>query len=116
VLSPSGGTEGQWILVTRTRHYAGEFVLAPDAKLEEAALHVISVQGNGPLTRARQLSALALGHIRDDPQVMVEVTDRVRIEGDKSVPVEIDGEALGELPLEIGIHPQRLAVIFPNRT
>jgi len=113
VLSPSGAAEGQWILVTRTKHYAGEFVLAPRASLEEPALHVLRMRGNGPLTRARQLSALALGHLAHDPGVTVEITDRVRLEGDSTIPVEIDGEALGELPLDIGIHPDRLMVIFP---
>lgn len=113
VVSARGSADSQWVLVTRTKHYAGEFVLAPGASLENPILHVIRVEGTGPLTRARQLSALALGHLGDDPAVTVEVTDRVRLEGDSTIPVAIDGEALGELPLDIGIHPERLAVIFP---
>jgi hypothetical protein len=28
--------------------------------------------------------------------------------------VQIDGEVLGELPLEIGFHPQRLSIILPR--
>jgi len=114
VVTPKGDAEGQWIVVTRTRRYAGDFVLAPRAELETAAFHVVCLRGSGPWTRARQLAALALGRLDHDPEVSLEVTDRVRIEGDKTIPVEIDGEVLGELPLEIGIHPERLAVIIPS--
>jgi diacylglycerol kinase family enzyme len=113
VSTPQGDSEGQWVIVTRTKRYAGSFVLAPEASLNEPKLYVLRITGNGALSRIRQLSALATGFFRYDPGVSLEATDRVAIEGDKSVPVQIDGETIGELPLTIGLHPQRLGVIFP---
>ena len=69
--------------------------------------------GSGPLNRLRQLSALALGLVRYDPAVHFEAANWVRIDGNRTVPVQIDGEVLGELPLEISIHPKHLSLIFP---
>ena len=112
VTTPRGETHGQWIIVTRIRHYAGNLVLVPHANLHESKLYVVRVTGSGRWNRARQLAALATGCFRFDPGVSIEVTDTVSIEGDKAVAVQIDGEVLGELPLEISLHTERLAVIF----
>ena len=38
---------------------------------------------------------------------------RIRIESDESVPVELDGEAAGRLPLEISIRSRALSVLVP---
>ncbi len=105
--------DAQWVIVTRIKHYAGNFMLAPDADLHQARFYVLRIKGSGPLSRVRQLAALALGVLDHDPAVSVEPATRVRIEGDRAVPVQIDGELVGELPLEIGLHSEHLNVIFP---
>ena len=109
-----GESEAHWVIVTRVKHYAGNLMLAPDADLHQEHFYVLRIKGSGPLNRVRQLAALALGVINHDPAVRVEPATRVTIDGDRAVPVQIDGELLGELPLEIGLHPQRLKVIFPT--
>jgi len=65
----------------------------------------------GPLVRLRQLAALACGLIRFDPDVRVEAADWVRVEGGANTPVQVDGEMLCALPVEISLHPQRLQLI-----
>ena len=106
-------TEAQWVIVTRVKHYAGNLLLTSDADLQKPYLHMLCMKGSGPLIRVRQLAALAVGVLNHDPAVRVERATRIRIDGDQAVPVQIDGELLGELPLEIGLHPERLKVIFP---
>jgi diacylglycerol kinase (ATP) len=110
-----GEVGAQWIIVTRIKHHAGGLILVPQADVHQPRFYVLRLAGSGPLNRLRQLSALALGLLPYDPGVCLEAADWVRIEGDPSVPVQIDGEALGELPLEISIHPRRLKLIFPVR-
>ena len=83
--------------------------------MHQPSLHIVSFVGSGPVNRLRQLSALALGRLRYDPAVHLEAADWVRIDGNRTVPVQIDGEVLGELPLEIRVHPKRLRLIFPVR-
>jgi diacylglycerol kinase family enzyme len=45
--------------------------------------------------------------------VSIEVADWVRVEGDADTPVQVDGEMLGALPVEISLHSQRLQLILP---
>jgi diacylglycerol kinase (ATP) len=98
---------------SRIKHYAGGLLLVPQADLYQPFFYVLRLAGSGPFNRLRQLSALALGLLRYDPGVHIEAATSVRIEGNRSVPIQIDGEVLGELPLEINIHPKRLRLIFP---
>lgn len=105
--------EARWVIVTRTKRYAADLMLAPEADLRDAQFHVLRMTGRGPFARIAQLAALGVGGLRFCPGVTLEVTRSVRIEGDQSVPVQIDGELLGQLPLEIKIHPRQLAVILP---
>jgi diacylglycerol kinase family enzyme len=113
VKSRQGESEVPWVIVTRAKHYAGNLMLAPEADMHDAQLHVLRIGGNGLLNRVRHLSALAIGYLRYDSGVCLENADWVTIDGDRSAPVQIDGEVLGELPLEISIYPKRLRVIMP---
>jgi diacylglycerol kinase family enzyme len=108
-----GDAEALWVIVTRVKHYAGTLMLAPDADLHQAQFSVLRMVGRGPFNRVRQLSALAIGCLRYDPGVSIESANWVRIDGDQSVPVQIDGEVLGELPLDISIHSKQLRLIVP---
>jgi diacylglycerol kinase family enzyme len=113
VMTQRGEDEAQWIIVTRVKHYAANLVLAPDADLHKELFYVLQMKGSGSLTRIRQLAALAVGFLNHDPGVRLEPATWVRIDGDQGVPIQIDGEVLGQLPLEIGLHPERLRVICP---
>jgi diacylglycerol kinase (ATP) len=113
VMTEKGERDAQWILVTRVKRYAGNLMLAPDADLHDQRLYLLCIKGSGPMNRVRQLAALALGLIDRDPAVQLESVTRIRIDGDRGVPVQIDGEVLGELPLDIGVYPKRLKIIFP---
>lgn len=114
VITRTGQHEAQWVIVTRAKRYAGDLLLAPRADLRRRQLHILCLRGNGVLTRVRQLSALATGLLRHDPSVILESTDWVRIEGDPSTAVQIDGEALGQLPLEISFNEKDLRLILPE--
>jgi diacylglycerol kinase family enzyme len=114
VTSPRGDAEVPWVIVTRVKRYAGNLMLAPEADPQHAQFYVLRMSGSGPLNRIRQLSALAIGYLRYDPDVSVECVDWVKIDGDQSIPVQVDGEVLGNLPLEICIHPKRLRLIWPS--
>lgn len=73
---------------------------------------VVRFGGRGKLIRLRQLSALACGLVRYDPDVTIKAAEWVGVESDTRVPVQVNGEILGTLPAMIKLHPERLQVIF----
>jgi diacylglycerol kinase (ATP) len=113
VTTDRGESEAEWVIVTRAQRYAGGLLLCRKADVTQTRFHVLRFRGRGPLVRLRQLSALACGLIRFDPDVSIEVAERVRVEGDADTPVQVDGEMLGALPVEISLHSQRLQLIVP---
>ena len=114
VTTDTGRSEAQWVIVTRVPRYAGGLLLSREADITQTKFYVVRFGGHGPLVRLRQLSALACGLIRHDPAVTIEAAEWVRVESDKLVPVQVDGEILGALPVEITVHPQQLKLIFPS--
>jgi YegS/Rv2252/BmrU family lipid kinase len=114
VQTPRGQADARWVIVTRTKRYAANLMLTPDADLNDPEFHVLRMAGSGPLSRMIQLSALAVGQLRHGRGASVERTSWVRIHGDQGTPVQIDGEVLGTLPLEIKRHTGQLRVVFPR--
>jgi diacylglycerol kinase (ATP) len=114
VTTDRGSSKAAWVIVTRVPHYAGGLLLSSEADISQTAFHVVRFGGRGPLVRLRQMSALACGLIRYDPDVTIEVAEWVRVDGDAATPIQVDGETLGGLPVEITLHPQRLRLISPK--
>jgi diacylglycerol kinase (ATP) len=108
-----GQTDAQWVIVTRAKRYAANLMLAPLADLHQPTFFVLQMRGNGTLIRMSQLAALAIGCLRYFPGVTLEPASWVRIDGDRSTPVQIDGEVLGKLPLTIKPNPRTLSIIMP---
>jgi diacylglycerol kinase (ATP) len=113
ITTERGESKAEWVIVTRARRYAAGLLLAKDASVTDMTFHVVRFGGHGPMVRIRQLAALASGLLRHDPDVTIETAEQIHIEGDAATPVQVDGEALGRLPLEIALHPERLSLIVP---
>jgi len=113
VTTDRGSSTAGWAVVTRTQRYAGGLLLSREANINRTEFHVVRFGGRGILTRLRQLSALACGLVGYDPDVTIESAEWVGIDGDAVTPIQVDGEMLGRLPVQITLHPQRLRLIFP---
>jgi diacylglycerol kinase (ATP) len=114
ITTDHGKSKAEWVIVTRARRYAGGFILCKEADLIQTNFHVLRFAGRSPLIRIRQLAALASGLIRFDPDVSIEVASWVQVEGNSTVPVQVDGEVLGALPVGIQLHPERLQLLVPQ--
>ena len=114
VTTDGGSTEAKWVIVTRVRRYAGGLLLSRDADITQTNFYVVRFGGHGKLVLLRQLSALACDLVRYDPDVNIEAAEWVRVENDAPLPVQVDGEMLGTLPVTIKLHPERLQLIFPR--
>jgi diacylglycerol kinase (ATP) len=113
ITTDHGKSDAVWVIITRAQRYAGGFLLCKEAGLMQTKFHVLRFAGQSPLIRIRQLAALACGLIRFDPDVSIEVASWVHVESSSISPVQVDGEMLGALPIEVRLYPKRLQLLVP---
>jgi diacylglycerol kinase family enzyme len=82
--------------------------IAPHARLDDGLADITVVRRVSLFEVARNLPLLYNGAIHSHPRVLHRRGRRVAAEGD--APVELDGEALGSLPLEIEVLPAALSI------
>ena len=90
--------------VAKGRYYAGPWSFAPDARIDEPVMHVVS------LTRARRrdfaLFAWDMLRGRDPverPGVTRTITDEIEVLCDTPVPLQADGDVIGQLPKRFAV-------------
>jgi diacylglycerol kinase (ATP) len=101
------------MIAAKGRLYAGRFVIAPDANLSEPVLDLVLFQRSGRIAVLRYLGALLFGCIpRGSGVVSVRCREAV-VSADGPVPVQADGELVGDLPVALGIAERPLLFIRP---
>ncbi len=109
--------EAASVIVTRARHYAGPYVVAPEAALDEPLLHVCLFERWGWMHALRFGAALLTGALPRTPGYRVLTGRRVRISvtddaGERRrQPVQIDGDDALILPVSIGLAPRGVRVL-----
>jgi YegS/Rv2252/BmrU family lipid kinase len=101
-----------WLTLGNTRNYGGVLNLAHMAKADDAKLELL-VLGRGGVLRFAWLAVQVLlkrHHRRPDIVYRSVSSVDVRTAG---LPVQIDGEYLGETPLRFAVAPGALRVIVP---
>ena len=107
------------MIVTRSRHYAGPYVVAPDAALGEPLLHVCLFERWGRSHTLRFGAALLLGCLPRAGGYRVVTGRVVRISvlsdaGEQGrQPVQIDGDDALSLPVSIGLAAGAVRMLGP---
>lgn len=103
----------QFAIVANGRYYGGEFETAEDASLTSGTLEVVLVEKAGQLARPDVLAHILAKRPLD--RTMKSFPSRgIRAEsaaGGARIPVQIDGEVWGELPMSFHVEPAAVAVI-----
>ena len=102
-----------WLLLGNTRNYGGVLNLTHQAKADDGLLDILLLQ-HGGLPRLAWLALWALLRRHQDRAEVVYRTASsidVRTPG---LPVQIDGEYLGETPMTFGVAPGALRVLVPR--
>jgi len=111
-----GGTrEGSFVLIGNGRYYGGPFVLFKDARIDDGMLDVLIFKNLGYLDIVRYLQAIVLGNHTALSDVEYFQTAQVRVSSADAVPVEVDGEVIGTLPVSFKVLPGKLRVLVPSR-
>ena len=103
-----------WAIVTNGRHYAGPFVLAPDADITHPGLTLFLFKKPSRFAFAVYLAALGLGMVPRLPSVEVLPARRIDVQGPEGLAVEVDGDDRGLLPQTIERGTQFLRMVVPG--
>ena len=107
-------TRSRWVIVTKSRHYAGRFVFVPDARLGDPRFQVCLLDGTGRWALLRYGIGLLLGRLAQCRDVRIVPATTVSIAEPKGVPVQLDGEAAGTTPLEITLDRDGMMLAMPQ--
>jgi YegS/Rv2252/BmrU family lipid kinase len=99
--------------VANGQYQGGGIRIAPEAAIEDGLADITLVERVSLAEVAANLPILYSGALYSHPKVRHWRAARVRAEAETEVPVELDGEPVGTLPLEIEALPQALRFIFP---
>jgi len=89
------------IIVTRAKHYAGPFCIAPEADLRDRYLYVVAPQRRGFFAMLRYAAALLTNRLASLPDVDIVRAQEVTLLGPADHPVQADGDLIGTLPVTI---------------
>jgi diacylglycerol kinase (ATP) len=105
--------QATFAVIANGRNYGGRLVIAPEADMRRDSLDICLFES---LSKARYLVYLMAGLLR----MHLRLSDvqyirgrHISVCGDPSIPVQVDGEIAGRLPMEFEIVPSALQVKVP---
>ena len=101
----------QQITISNTPRYGLGFQAAPDAKLDDGLLDVVIARHAHRSQLIRHYWSILNGQREIDTKVQVRRAKRIRIFSKQSLPIAIDGEPAGTLPVTITVASRRLVVL-----
>ena len=99
--------------VANGRYQGRGIRIAPEALIDDGLADITVVERVSLAELAAHLPILYSGALYSHPKVHHWRAARVRAEADAEVPVELDGEPVGRLPIEIEVAPRVLRLISP---
>jgi YegS/Rv2252/BmrU family lipid kinase len=105
--------EGSFVLVGNGRLYGGPFPFFKQAVLDDGLLDVLVFKRLNYLQMMRYLQDVIFSSQITSPDVEYFHTQSLRVTSEGAVPVEIDGELIGNCPVQFAIQPRGLQVLAP---
>jgi diacylglycerol kinase family enzyme len=100
-----------WVFLFNLPRYAFGLPLAPDADGSDGLLDLCTFEQGSFWQGLRYLSGIFAGDYSSWSDCQKKRVRKVRLESDQPVPVQLDGDPAGFLPLDIEILPGRLNLI-----
>jgi diacylglycerol kinase family enzyme len=105
--------EGSFVLVGNGRNYGGPFPFFKQAVIDDGLLDVVAFKRLGYLEIIKYLQDVFFSSEIRLPEVEYFQTRRLRITSAQDVPVELDGELVGNCPVEFQVSEKKLRVLAP---
>ena len=106
--------EGSFVLVGNGRLYGGPFPFFKHAVIDDGLLDVIVFKSLGYLEIIKYLQDVVFSDDIRVPEIEYFQTRHLRVESEQSVPVELDGELVGNCPVEFTVRESSLRVLVPE--
>jgi len=106
-------TTCRWVFAFNLPCYARGLPLAPQADGSDGLLDLCLFHRGSFWHGLRYAAAVCQGRHQTLPDCTVARCTRLRITADEPVPYQLDGDAAGQLPLEIEVMPRRLTILVP---
>ena len=106
-----GLNEASFVLIGNGKYYGGPVSVFRDARNDDGLLDVLLFKNLGYLDIIRYLHEILLGTHRDVEDIEYFQTKSIRVVSDQMVPVEIDGEAALETPVQFELTGRRIEVV-----
>ena len=101
------------VVAAKGRRYAGPFVVAPGADLAEPVLELVLLDRRGRWAMLRYATALLLGRVPRLGDIAIVRARQASVAGNRALPVQADGEIVGELPITLAVADRPLLLIRP---
>lgn len=101
------------VVIANGRFFGGGMPIAPKASLTDGYFEIIKIRSMPPAYIPLFLAFLYAGQLIRLPQVTSDRVQKIILRSKKSVPLDIDGEAIGFLPATFTLLPKQLEVIAP---
>ena len=108
-----GSVEGSFVLIGNGRLYGGPFPFFKQAVIDDGLLDVLVFRKLSYLDMIRYLQDVIFRSDITSPEVEYLRTPSLHVTSEEAVPVEIDGELIGNCPVQFKIRPQGLRVFAP---
>ena len=111
------GVEASLVVVGRTKHYGGPFMITTGADLLQPEFELMFVTTRSAWRYLAYMPLIWLGKLRNARHVRFFKTSSLRCHSDSEsqVHVQVDGEPAGSLPVEFRIVPDALTLAIPER-
>jgi len=103
---------GYHVIIGNGRLYGGRFSVTPDASLTEEMLDVCVFLRKGRLSLLRCAAKIAAGRRLALPDAETFKASSITVRGG-GVPVQVDGDHLGRLPMTFRALPGELVLVLP---
>ncbi len=107
-------SQGSFMLVGNGRYYGGPFQFFPEASMNDGLLDVCLFKNLTHIDLIRYFQGIVSGSHTRFKDVSYFKSALIRVTADREVPVEVDGELHGQVPVTFSIKKSALAVLVPG--
>ncbi len=100
-------------IVSNARRYGGGLIFCPEADMQDGLLDVLIIDQRDKFQIARFFFSVWLGRTENLPWIHRLQARTVSVTGPEDIPIQVDGELAGTLPVDITLLPSTFPLVVP---